>query len=199
MNDQALFASTVPVLTHYLCQLEHVLSLVEVCSCDVLLLRLERQAFCTQEHVDCAIGFVPRVIHPLIVTSYRPESSATESLNADPFDEWIVFGDLLDVPQSMSTEAHLPYLQKKLVLARHWLESIDSRQFDGAEQRTVAHTAGTADLTQSASDYVTLFALPNFFFHWVSAYCLLKQGGVDLGKSDFDGLHQYAPGFHFEN
>ena len=33
--------------------------------------------------------------------------------------------------------------------------------------------------------YLKHHALPNFFFHVVTAYNLLRQAGVDLGKKDY--------------
>jgi hypothetical protein len=33
--------------------------------------------------------------------------------------------------------------------------------------------------------YLKHYALPNMFFHIVTAYALLRQGGVDLGKTDY--------------
>jgi hypothetical protein len=37
----------------------------------------------------------------------------------------------------------------------------------------------------TGSDYVTRFALPNFFFHVTAAYAILRAAGVSLGKPDF--------------
>jgi hypothetical protein len=37
----------------------------------------------------------------------------------------------------------------------------------------------------SGEAYLTHYALPNFFFHIVTAYNLLRNGGVDLGKIDY--------------
>ena len=34
-------------------------------------------------------------------------------------------------------------------------------------------------------DYLTGFALPNFFFHVTTAYAILRNAGVSLGKPDF--------------
>ena len=36
-----------------------------------------------------------------------------------------------------------------------------------------------------AEEYLKLHALPNFFFHIVTTYNLLRQSGVDLGKKDY--------------
>jgi hypothetical protein len=33
--------------------------------------------------------------------------------------------------------------------------------------------------------YLTGFALPNFFFHATTAYAILRNAGVSLGKPDF--------------
>jgi hypothetical protein len=38
-----------------------------------------------------------------------------------------------------------------------------------------------------AYDYVVQFALPNFYFHVVTAYAILRHEGVQLGKADYLG------------
>ena len=40
--------------------------------------------------------------------------------------------------------------------------------------------------TKGAS-YANEFALPNFYFHLVTSYAILRHNGVDLGKMDFIG------------
>ena len=35
------------------------------------------------------------------------------------------------------------------------------------------------------SQYVRDFAIPQFYFHLMTSYCLLRQNGVDLGKADY--------------
>lgn len=58
--------------------------------------------------------------------------------------------------------------------------------------KQVAHVAGEASLRQSAGDYVIQFAYPNMLFHLSQAYAGLRLAGLDVGKEDFDGLHQYS-------
>lgn len=36
-------------------------------------------------------------------------------------------------------------------------------------------------------EYLTEFALPNFFFHMTTAYAILRKNGIELGKPDFIG------------
>ena len=57
--------------------------------------------------------------------------------------------------------------------------------------RTVEHVAGDAELKQPAADYVARFAFPNMLFHFGQAYAGLRHAGLNLGKTDFDGLHRY--------
>ena len=40
-------------------------------------------------------------------------------------------------------------------------------------------------LTFTAADFLARFALPNFFFHVVTAYGILRHQGVPLGKMDY--------------
>ena len=76
--------------------------------------------------------------------------------------------------------------------------SIDVLAFEGAACRRISHVAGDAQLQQSATDYIQLFGLPNFFFHLAMSYATLRANGAKVGKADFDGLHEYSPSFSFQ-
>jgi hypothetical protein len=43
------------------------------------------------------------------------------------------------------------------------------------------------ELKFTGADFLTGFALPNFFFHVTTAYALLRSVGAPLGKMDFLG------------
>jgi uncharacterized protein len=43
------------------------------------------------------------------------------------------------------------------------------------------------DQTLRANDFVILRQIPNFHFHVVTAYNILRQAGVDVGKTDYLG------------
>jgi len=40
-------------------------------------------------------------------------------------------------------------------------------------------------------EYVTQSALPNFFFHYATAYDIMRKNGVNIGKADFIGGLEY--------
>ncbi len=84
-------------------------------------------------------------------------------------------------------------LTPRLAVARATLGGMRPEEFLGAEERRIRHRAGEAELEQTASDFLYLYGLPNFFFHLTMGYAALRQAGVPLGKADFDGFHVYPP------
>ncbi len=58
--------------------------------------------------------------------------------------------------------------------------------------------AGPAPVSMKAEDFLLRFAYPNFYFHLGIVYAIARSRGAPLTKGDFDGLHQYPPGFSFE-
>jgi hypothetical protein len=88
-------------------------------------------------------------------------------------------------------------LGPRLAVARALLGAMQPAEFEGAEARVIHHTAGFAELEQTAPDFLYLYGLPNFFFHLTMGYAALRSAGVPLGKADFDGFHSYPPDFRF--
>lgn len=92
---------------------------------------------------------------------------------------------------------HLTTVQDKLSCAEAALRSFSEADFEGTDTRIIAHRAGFANLQQIAPDYVNSFAIPNLWFHVSLAYASLRAAGLDIGKTDFDGLHAYPEGFNW--
>lgn len=88
-------------------------------------------------------------------------------------------------------------LGPRLAVARAMLGAMTPADFDGAETRIIRHQAGFAVLEQTATDFLYLYGLPNFFFHLTMGYAALRAAGVPLGKADFDGFHSYPADFRF--
>ncbi|TCL08444.1 hypothetical protein BXY66_0481 [Shimia isoporae] len=101
-----------------------------------------------------------------------------------------------DVPK-MPDVADADGLKARGALVGETLDAMTAVEFDGAVKRSVTHVAGEAELTQSAFDFLTLYAAPNFFFHMGQGYAILRAQGADVGKGDFDGFHSYPKGFSF--
>lgn len=89
-------------------------------------------------------------------------------------------------------------LQEQIAQTRRYLNDIPASRFDGAPQRICRDRAGFADIALPADEYLNLYILPNFYFHFGMAYAIARSAGAAIGKGDFDGYHAYAPGFSFE-
>ena len=79
-----------------------------------------------------------------------------------------------------------------------YIAAIPPQQFEGPADRVCRDRAGFADIELPADEYLNLYILPNFYFHFSMAYAIARSHGADIGKQDFDGYHLYAPGFSFE-
>lgn len=84
-------------------------------------------------------------------------------------------------------------LQDQIASALAWLDGLDASAITDEDQHPVGFDLpnGMAfDMTAAA--YVRGWALPQFYFHLVTAYAILRQAGVPLGKGDYVGyMMQY--------
>ena len=67
------------------------------------------------------------------------------------------------------------------------LESIRPEDLNGSEDQEIVLVTPRADLPFTGQGSLQIFSLPNFFFHVVTAYDILRHRGVPLGKMDFLG------------
>ena len=42
-------------------------------------------------------------------------------------------------------------------------------------------------MTLKGADYLLHFSMPNFYFHVTTAYDILRNNGLEIGKDDFMG------------
>lgn len=91
----------------------------------------------------------------------------------------------VDVPKYEDNEQTIEDLKARIARTIAFVESFRPEQVDGSEERDIAFTLGSHDLKFKGLEYLIGFALPNFYFHMVTAYNILRENGVDIGKRDF--------------
>jgi hypothetical protein len=91
----------------------------------------------------------------------------------------------IEIPKYEDTEATLAELKARIAKTVDFVRSVKAEQFEGAAERRVVIPTRQADLEFNGADYLTTFALPNFYFHVVTAYDILRHIGVEIGKRDF--------------
>lgn len=93
-----------------------------------------------------------------------------------------------DVPVMPDDETTFEQLQARIDKVIANIKAIPADKYDGADTRDVTFPAGR-DKTRTLTGqmFFNHVALPNFFFHCVTAYDILRQNGVEVGKLDFLG------------
>jgi hypothetical protein len=83
------------------------------------------------------------------------------------------------------TETSFAELQARIKKVLAIVEGYKPEQLDGSEGREITIKIPNAELKFTGLDYVTTWAMPNFYFHVTTAYAILRHNGVELGKRDF--------------
>jgi hypothetical protein len=91
-----------------------------------------------------------------------------------------------DLPSHPDTEATFEELSARIQKVRAYLKTFQASDFADCATRKVSlgwmqgkHVLG--------ADYLSEFAIPNFHFHLVTSYSILRHSGVPLGKFDYIG------------
>lgn len=94
----------------------------------------------------------------------------------------------VEVPKAPeNTEKTLGELRGRIDAVLAYLKGFKPEQVDGSEEREISLTLGSNNLKFSGQQYLEHFAMPNFYFHCTTAYVILRQSGVEIGKRDFIG------------
>ncbi len=92
-----------------------------------------------------------------------------------------------EVPRHEDTEQSFAELQQRIARVVAFIESVPAERIDGSEERKILLTLRGQEVAYTGLQYLTGFALPNFYFHVVTAYDILRHNGVELGKRDYLG------------
>jgi hypothetical protein len=90
-------------------------------------------------------------------------------------------------PAHPDTETTYPQLKARVAAVVEYLKTFKREDFAGAAEKkiTLPWMQGGAHLI--GADYLSQFALPNFYFHVVTAYSILRAQGLPMGKQVFIG------------
>lgn len=91
-----------------------------------------------------------------------------------------------DAPSHPDTETSFAELSARIGKVVAYLDTFTANDFAGADTRTVSLPRWEGK-SMTAIDYLVEHAVPNFFFHLTTAYAILRQAGVDVGKRDYLG------------
>jgi hypothetical protein len=93
----------------------------------------------------------------------------------------------VEAPKFEDVETTLPELKARVAKTVDFLKSLDKASFTGAESKDIVLKFPNSTFEFNGTDYVGKFVLPNVYFHITTAYGILRNKGVVLGKSDYLG------------
>lgn len=93
----------------------------------------------------------------------------------------------VEVPKFPDVETSLAQLRARVAGVVAFVQGFEPAQFEGAPTRRVVIPLRDRTLEMAGADYLLGYAQPNFYFHYTTAYGLLRQLGLGIGKRDFIG------------
>lgn len=95
-----------------------------------------------------------------------------------------------EAPSHPDTEKTLAELLARIKTVQAYLNTFESKDFDGAEDRHISQPRWEGKYL-TGMEFAIQHSIPNLFFHVTTAYSILRHNGVDVGKKDFLGVMPY--------
>ena len=91
-------------------------------------------------------------------------------------------------PAFPDEEATFEELHARIARALEYVRGFDAARLADSATRSITVPSRTyGEMTFDGRGYLLGFVLPNLYFHVTTAYAILRQAGVGLGKRDFMG------------
>ena len=84
-------------------------------------------------------------------------------------------------------------LRGMMAKAEAALEAVAREEIDACAGKALDLQIGPRMLAFTAETFILSFSLPNFHFHVVTAYDILRSRGVPIGKRDYEGRLRTRP------
>jgi uncharacterized protein len=92
-----------------------------------------------------------------------------------------------DLPKFADDETTFDALKARIAKTIAYVQGLKVDAFAGSETRDITFPVAGTPMTMKGAAYLSRFALPNFYFHVTTAYAILRENGVELGKRDYMG------------
>ncbi|MBX4907335.1 MULTISPECIES: DUF1993 domain-containing protein [Rhizobium] len=91
-----------------------------------------------------------------------------------------------EAPKFEDNETTIEQLRERLAKTETYLATFSAQALEGAESRQIT-LPGKSGIVLPGDEYITTFALPNFYFHVATAHAILRNQGAPIGKRDYLG------------
>ena len=98
----------------------------------------------------------------------------------------LLTGKEKEMPAHPDTEQTLPELKARIQSVIDYLGTFTAKDFEGAAERHIARPRWEGKYL-TGEEFLVQHALPNFYFHFTTAYAILRHNGVNVGRKDYLG------------
>lgn len=91
-------------------------------------------------------------------------------------------------PAFADNEASFAELQARIKKTVAFLRTIKKSAYAGSEDHDITMELPFGKIGFKGADYLNGWVLPNFYFHYSTAYSILRHNGLQIGKIDFLGM-----------
>lgn len=96
----------------------------------------------------------------------------------------------IDVPVYDDNELSFADLQARIAKTIEFITSVPAIDIEGSEERSIITRPGTPKEKRfTGQNYLLHYGLPQFFFHVTTAYDILRNKGITIGKVDYMGSY----------
>lgn len=163
----SLYKASVPIFIQFLNSLSGVLD--------------KGAAFAEARKIDPAVLTGLRVYPDMQPLAWQVRSTTTHAVRACALIAGVPQPDFGD------TQTTIPELKDRIAKAIDFLKTVKPDQMNGNEDKEIVLNFGTREFKFTGLSFLLNFSLPNFYFHATTAYDILRQCGVEIGKRDFMG------------
>ena len=139
------------------------------------------QAYADAKKFDSAV-FLPMRVFPDMLPF-----SAQVQIACDAPKLFCARATGVEAPKFDDKEASIAELKERIAATVAYLKSIKPEQLDGIEDKDITFQSRGKDRTLKGQAYLLHLATPNLYFHIATAYGILRNSGVEVGKMDFLG------------
>lgn len=93
----------------------------------------------------------------------------------------------VEPPKHEDVEETFAELKARIAKTLDFIQTFKPAQIDGSEDKAIHLKLGQREVDFKGMQYLLGHALPNFYFHVVTAYDILRHNGVEIGKRDYLG------------
>ena len=140
------------------------------------------QAHCTEHKLGPEAIIECRLAKDMFPFGFQVKSTVAHSMGAiEALRKGVYSPDRGPWPDSFAG------LQEQISGALAGLAALDPAEINGLIGRDMRFEMGERRIDFTAEGFLMSFSLPNFFFHAVTTYDILRAQGLEVGKRDFLG------------